>query len=112
MTVKIALIWSLGLQTTWFTGSKYSEIAYFLQNSLPSLHIAWILYVLCICITLDTRGDVSFELFFPSGDMSNLAYIGAKNLNFWSIKGYVYFETNINKSCYWSKIQIFGANVG
>ena len=28
------------------------------------------------------RGDVSYEFFFPSGDMSNLAYIGAKNLNF------------------------------
>ena len=28
------------------------------------------------------RGNVSYELFFQSGDMSNLAYIGAKNLNF------------------------------
>ena len=29
-----------------------------------------------------TRGNVSYEFFFPSGNMSNLAYIGAKNLNF------------------------------
>ena len=29
-----------------------------------------------------TRGDDSYEFFFPSGYMSNLAYIGAKNLNF------------------------------
>ena len=29
------------------------------------------------------RGDVSYEFFFPSGDMSNLAYIGVKNSNFW-----------------------------
>ena len=29
-----------------------------------------------------TRGDVSYEFFFQSGDMSNLAIIGAKNLNF------------------------------
>ena len=28
------------------------------------------------------RGNVSYEFFFQSGDMSNLAYIGAKNLNF------------------------------
>ena len=32
--------------------------------------------------TTTTRGKVSYEFFFPSGDMSNLAYIGAKNLNF------------------------------
>ena len=25
------------------------------------------------------RGDVSYEFCFPSGDMSNLAYIGTKN---------------------------------
>ena len=42
-----------------------------------------------------TRGDVSYEFFFPSGDMSNLAYIGTKNLNFWPITGFVYFETKI-----------------
>ena len=29
-----------------------------------------------------TRGDVSYEFFSQSGDMFNLAYIGAKNLNF------------------------------
>ena len=28
------------------------------------------------------RGGVSYEFFLQSGDMSNLAYIGAKNLNF------------------------------
>ena len=59
-----------------------------------------------------TRGDVSYEFFLPSGDMPNLAYIGAKNLNFLPIPGFVYFEIKINKSCYWSKIQIFGTNVG
>ena len=37
-----------------------------------------------------TRGDVSYEFFFQSGDMSNLAYIGTKNLNFWPITGFVY----------------------
>ena len=56
-----------------------------------------------------TRGDVSYEFFFQSGDMSNLAYIGTKNLN---LTGFVYFCFKINKSCYWSKIQIFGTNVG
>ena len=48
-----------------------------------------------------TRGDVSYEFFFASGDMSNLAYIGAKKFEFWPITGFVYFETIINKSCYW-----------
>ena len=33
-------------------------------------------------VSRDTRGDVSYEFFSPSGDASNLAYIGAKNLNF------------------------------
>ena len=33
-----------------------------------------------------TRGDISYEFFFPSGDMSNLAYIGATNLNLFSYK--------------------------
>ena len=61
---------------------------------------------------INTRGKVSYELFFPSGDMSNLAYIGAKNLNFCPIPGFVYFETKINKSCYWLKIQILAPNVG
>ena len=40
----------------------------------------------------ETRGDVSYEFFFQSGDMSNLAYVGAKNSNFWPITGFVYFE--------------------
>ena len=59
-----------------------------------------------------TRGGVSYEFFSPSGDMSNLAYIGAKKFEFWPITGFVYFETKINKSCYWSKFKIFGANIG
>ena len=40
-----------------------------------------------------TRGDVSYEFFLQSGDMSSLAYIGAKNLNFWPITGFVIFAS-------------------
>ena len=63
-------------------------------------------------IAIFTRGNVSYEFFYPSGDMYNLAYIGTKNLNFLPIPGFAYFETKINKACCWLKIQIFGANVG
>ena len=47
-----------------------------LAISILLLHYG-ILYV-----TSFLRGDVSYEFFFPSGDMSNLAYNGSKNLNF------------------------------
>ena len=60
-----------------------------------------------------TRGHDSKEVFFASGDMYNLAYIGAKKLNFWLIllPDFVYFETKINEIQYWSNIWIFGANI-
>ena len=44
--------------------------------------------------------------------MLNLAYIGAKNFEFRPITGFVFFCFKINKSSYWSKFKIFGANVG
>ena len=47
-----------------------------------------------------------------SSDMLNLAYIGAKNFEFRPITGFVFFCFKINKSSYWSKFKIFGANVG
>ena len=61
---------------------------------------------------MHTRGYVSKEFFFASGDMYNFAYIGAKKLNFWLIlPDFVYFETKINEIQYWSNIWIFGANI-
>ena len=59
-----------------------------------------------------SRGKFSLDFKFRSGHILYLAYIGAKNFEFWPITGFVYFEIKINKSCYWSKFKIFGANVG
>ena len=65
----------------------------------------WILFL----HTLLVRGYVSLDFHYYRGDMQNLAYTGAKVLNFRPITGFVYFETKINKACHLSKIQIFGA---
>ena len=56
------------------------------------------------------RGQVSREFHIYSRGMLNLAYIGAKILNFCPITGFVYFCFIINKAWHWSKIQICGAN--
>ena len=51
------------------------------------------------------RGNVSYEFDSPSGDVCNLAYTGAKNLNFWPITGFVYLCFKINKACYTWRIE-------
>ena len=58
------------------------------------------------------RGEFSLDFKFRRGHICNLAYFGAKNFEFRPITGFVYFYFKINKSCYWSKFKIFGANVG
>ena len=63
-------------------------------ESYPGFSITILLPLVDRCDSLFQifRGDVSYEFFYPSGDMSNLAYIGAKNLNFWPITGFVYYK--------------------
>ena len=51
-------------------------------------------------ILLLTRVYISRDYIWFRGDTSYLAYIGAKNLVFWKIPEFVYFETKVNKACH------------